>query len=146
MTSADFSLRVMEIGDYAAVSALWRATPGVGLNDLDDSRAGIARYLDRNPRTCFIAQIGGELAGAILAGHDGRRGIISHTCVSPKFRRMGIGRALAQAALDALGREGVTKVFLVVFKDDQPGNEFWRDMGFNIRSDLNYRDLRLIKI
>ena len=44
-------LRLMTIEDYSAVYALWLSCKGMGLNDRDDSRAGIARYLARNPTT-----------------------------------------------------------------------------------------------
>ena len=72
-------IREMKITDYNAVYDLWRKTPGMGLNDIDDSREGIDRYLKRNPRTCFVAEFDSETVGVILAGHDGRRGYIPHT-------------------------------------------------------------------
>jgi len=40
-------IRRMKITDYDAVYALWYRTPGMGLNDIDDSREGIERYLKR---------------------------------------------------------------------------------------------------
>lgn len=48
-------IRKMKIDDYDSVYDLWLNTPGMGLNDLDDSRQGIERYLKRNPETCFVA-------------------------------------------------------------------------------------------
>ena len=51
------SFRTMIIDDYDAVYALWRDSDGIGLNDVDDSREGIARYLLRNPQTCFVATL-----------------------------------------------------------------------------------------
>lgn len=50
------------------------STPGMGLNTVDDSRTGIARFLARNPDTCFAAVDDGRIVGAILAGNDGWRG------------------------------------------------------------------------
>ena len=46
----------------------------------------------------------------ILAGHDGRRGFIHHTAVSPLHRKEGIGTKLSDEALRALKNEGITKV------------------------------------
>ena len=91
-------IRKMQAEDYPQAYALWRACPGVGLNNLDDSQEGIARYLARNPSTCFVATQQGRVIGAILAGHDGRRGYIGHTAVAPAFQRQGIGRRLVEAA------------------------------------------------
>ena len=86
------------------------ACTGMGLNTIDDSREGIARYLKRNPNTCFVSEHDRTITGAILAGHDGRRGYIYHTAVNPAYRRQGIGTALVNAALHALANEGIIKV------------------------------------
>lgn len=136
-------LRLMALSDYDAVYALWLSCKGMGLNDVDDSREGIEKYLKRNPETCFVAEEDGQLAGVILSGHDGRRGYIHHTAVHPLFRQMGIGKALVQAALAALKKEGISKVALVVFARNEKGNAFWEKMGFTLRTDLAYRNLAL---
>ena len=51
----------------------WMSCSGMGLNNLDDSRDGVERFLARNPETCFVAE-DGRAIGAILIDHDGRRG------------------------------------------------------------------------
>ena len=137
---AIYGIRPMTIADYDALRTLWLSTPGMGLNDLDDSRAGIARYLARNPNTCFVAEQDGQLAGAIMAGHDGRRGYIYHTCVRADRQGEGIGRALVEAALDALKAEGIHKAALVGFERNALGNAFWERIGFEERTDLVYRN------
>ena len=131
--------RIMTIDDYEAAYDLWIKC-GNGLNDKDDSREGIDKYLKRNPKTSFVAVIDGKVVGVILCGHDGRRGIIQHACVSPECRRMGIGAELVNLALAALKEEGINKVLLVAFKKNEKGNAFWESQGFTIRDDLNYRN------
>ena len=135
-------IRQMTMDDYDAAYAMWLLC-GNGLNNIDDSREGIARYLRRNPDTSFVAEENGVLAGVILCGHDGRRGFIQHACVSPDYRRRGIGRRLVQRALAALKAEQITKVALVAFKKNTGGNAFWEQQGFTLREDLNYRNLAL---
>lgn len=44
-------IRQMKIDDYESVYRLWTSCVGMGLNDLDDSRDGIERFLKRNPDT-----------------------------------------------------------------------------------------------
>lgn len=139
-------IRKMQIGDYDGVYALWLSCKGMGLNNLDDSREGIARFLFRNPNTCFVAEEGGSLIGAITAGHDGRRGFIYHTAVHPLHRRRGAARALVNAALDALKAEGITKIALVVFDRNEAGNAFWEKLGFSQRNDLVYRNKSLVEM
>ncbi len=130
----------MTKSDYDSVFLLWTQTPGMGLNTLDDSRGGIERYLERNPSTCFVAEDGGEIVGAVLAGHDGRRGFIYHTAVLSERRRSGVATALVDRAMDALKREGINKVALVVFSKNEDGNRFWEKRGFFKREDLSYRN------
>lgn len=117
-------IRQMTIHDYPAIYQLWLSCKGMGLNDVDDSESGIARFLERNPTTCFVSETDGKLNGVILAGSDGRRGYIYHTAVHPSCRKQGIGSALVRA---------------------EP-NAFWEKQGFTVRNDLVYRNQSLVEI
>lgn len=139
----EVQIRPMTLADYAEVRALWLACAGMGLNDVDDSEAGISRFLARNPDTCFAAHQYGRIVGAILTGSDGRRGYIYHTAVHPDFQGRGIGTQLVGHALAALGEIGITKAALVAFKRNQSGNAFWEKQGFTVRDDLVYRNKAL---
>lgn len=133
-------IRLMTALDYDAVYQLWLNTPGMGLNNMDDSREGISKYLQRNPHTCFVAEDEESIIGVILSGHDGRRGFIYHLAVDPAHQRQGIGRALVEAAMTALEIEGIHKVALVVYGTNTNGNAFWEKMGAITRPDLTYRN------
>lgn len=133
-------IRNMTITDYDYVYDLWLNTPGMGLNNIDDSRQGIEKYLRRNPETCFVAEKDNMIIGVILCGNDGRRGYIHHTAVSVLERKNGVGTALINAAMNALDREGINKVALVVFANNELGNSFWEKRGFTVREDLIYRN------
>ena len=134
------NIRLMTIDDYDGLYDLWLNTPGMGLNDTDDSREGIEKYLRRNPSTSFVAEENGKILGAILCGHDGRRGMLQHTAVRVSERNRGIATALVDHALAALDKEGITKVFLVAFEKNELGNTFWENRGFTTRPDLVYRN------
>jgi ribosomal protein S18 acetylase RimI-like enzyme len=136
-------IRKLTINDYEEIYDLWISTPGMGLNDIDDSKKGIEKYLKRNPDTCFAAVANSKIVGVILSGHDGRRGYIYHTAVSTASRNRGIGSALVDAALKALQVEGIQKVALVVFERNEIGNAFWEQKGFCTREDLNYKNKAL---
>lgn len=133
-------IRRMRISDYEEVHKLWLSCDGVGLNELDDSRDGIERFLLRNPDTCFVAERDGNAAGVILAGNDGRRAYIYHLAVDKQYRGNGIATQLVDAVTEALRLLGIKKAALVVFKDNAEGNAFWEKMGFTVREDLLYRN------
>ena len=133
-------IRKMTIDDYEGVYNLWRNTPGVGLNTTDDSKEGISKYLSRNPDTCFVSEKDNEIVGVIMGGHDGRRGYIHHTAVKVSERGQGIGSKLVDCVMTALGKEGINKVALVVFRKNKIGNDFWEKRGFMTREDLIYRN------
>lgn len=137
------NIRLMSIADYEDIYDLWLRTPGMGLNTTDDSREGMARYLQRNPNTCFVAEDADRIVGVILSGHDARRGFIHHTAVDITHRNRGIGRALVDRALSALEAEGIHKVALVAFRRNEVGNAFWEKLGFTTRGDLVYRNRAL---
>ena len=79
------NIRKMTINDYDNVYKLWISCVGMGLNNLDDSKEGIEKFLKRNPDTCFVAE-DEFIKGVIIVGNDGRRGYIYHTAVHPDFR------------------------------------------------------------
>lgn len=137
------TIRLMTQSDYDEVSILWKATRGMGLRSLDDSREGIAAFLECNPTTCFVSEENHTINGVILCGHDGRRGYIYHAAVDEFTRRRGIGAALVGAVLGELRRLKINKAALVAFKENQAGNAFWERLGFSSRDDLVYRDISL---
>lgn len=134
------TIRTMKIEDFEKIYDLWIHTEGMGLNTIDDSRNGIAKYLLRNPNTCFVAEDNEKLIGVIMSGHDGRRGFIYHTTVRKEYREQGIGKKLVDSALKALEAEGIHKVALVAFEKNVSGNAFWEKAGFSVRNDLVYRN------
>lgn len=137
------TIRIMTIEDYDQVSHLWSQIKGFGIRTLDDSREGVEKFLKRNPTTSVVAEEEGTIIGAILCGHDGRRGCMYHVCVAEAHRKHGIGHQMALAAMEALKAEGINKVSLIAFKSNVVGNKFWRKVGWTFREDLNYYDFTL---
>lgn len=139
-------VRIMTVRDYERVYVLWRSCEGMGLNDLDDSKAGIEKFLCRNPDTCFVAEDEKKIVGVIMAGNDGRRGYIYHTAVDKQYRNRGIAKCLVENAVSALQKEGINKAALVVFNGNRAGNAFWDKMGFTVRDDLTYRNKAFVEM
>lgn len=125
------------IGQYHEVFALWQRTEGVGLSDAD-SKESIHRYLERNPGMSFVAcTTSGKVIGAILAGHDGRRGYIHHLSIHNDFRRQGIASQLVSTCRQELQKIGIQKCHIFIYNYNASGIEFWKSVGWIHRSDLS---------
>lgn len=133
----------MTIEDYDQVYALWKSIHGFGIRSIDDSRDGVERFLKRNPTTSVVAEADGKIVGCILCGHDGRRGCFYHVCVEEAYRKHGIGKQMVAASMHALREEGINKVSLIAFTENDIGNAFWNKIGWTKREDLNYYDFTL---
>ena len=108
------------------------------MRSLDDSREGISRFLSRNPNTSFAAYENGKLVGAILSGHDGRRGYIYHTVALPEYRSRGIASDLVNKAVEALQNGGITRVCLNVMETNELGKKFWSSRGWEKKDFLGF--------
>ena len=138
-----YMVRTMTIEDYEGVSALWKTINGFAIRSVDDSREGVEAFLRRNPTTSVVAEEDGRIVGAILCGHDGRRGCLYHVCVHKDYRRHGIGKAMVVKCMQELKNERINKVSLIAFTKNDIGNAFWNCIGWTKREDLNYYDFTL---
>ena len=137
------NVRSMTKEDYDSVYALWKRISGFKMRSIDDSREGVERFLLRNPGISVVCEEDGMIVGAILCGHDGRRGCMYHVCVDERYRRRGIGKAMVVHAMEALKKEKINKVSLIAFTRNDVGNAFWKTIGWTKREDLNYYDFTL---
>lgn len=128
-------IRELLPADYDAVFALWRASAGIVLREVDE-RGPIERYLARNPGLSFVACDHGRVVGAVLCGTDGRRGYLQHLAIAPEYRRQGIGRRLAEQAVAALAARGVEKCHLMVVSSNAAARSFWQRLGWSERDDV----------
>lgn len=135
--------RAMTLDDYENVHALWMRIKGFSIRSIDDSKEGVERFLKRNPGISVVAEEDDRIVGAILCGHDGRRGCLYHVCVDPDYRLRGIGKSMVVFAMEALRKEKINKVSLIAFTQNDIGNAFWKEIGWTKREDLNYYDFTL---
>jgi ribosomal protein S18 acetylase RimI-like enzyme len=129
------TIRPMTMSDYTAVRMLWESCDGVGISAADQPEA-LEAYLKRNPGMSFVARQDDRLVGAVLCGHDGRRGYLNHLAVQASHRHQGIARRLVAQCLAALQETKIAKCHLFIFTDNPEGHAFWRKMGWQLREDL----------
>ena len=130
MQIVDFTMK-----DYQKVIALWKSCEGIGLSSAD-SEDSIKSYLKRNRGMSFVARNKDEIIGAVLCGHDGRRGYLHHLAVHADFRNQGIGRSLVEKCTSALHSIGIQKCHLFIFNSNENGIRFWEKIGWNHRKDI----------
>lgn len=129
-------IRELRIENIEEVFSLWETSDGVGLDSDTDTKERIWIYLQRNPGLSFAAFEKGKVIGAVLCGHDGRRGYLHHLTVAEAYRNKGIGSALLDKVISKLRTLGIRKCNIFVFADNTSGQEFWKRCGWTERADL----------
>ena len=130
------TLRKMTIDDYDDIIAMFRATPGITVREVD-SKDATRRYLERNPGLSFVAMVNERVVGCVMCGHDGRRGYLQHLVVKPEHRRHGIGKALVTACINSLKQIGIYKTHLFILKSNSLADAFWASNGWILRDEIN---------
>jgi ribosomal protein S18 acetylase RimI-like enzyme len=123
------STREFRIDDFSAVVSIWETAEGVEVAE-GDSKGEVQEYLLRNPGLSRVALNGETIVGAVLCGHDGRRGLIYHLAVAPAHHGKGIGRRLLQECVDGLHSVGITRALILVSEENAKGRAFWLRNGW----------------
>ena len=131
----NIAITPLTMAAYDSVFSLWQRCEGIGLSEAD-SKESIRAYLRRNPKMSFIATADGVMVGAVLCGHDGRRGYIHHLAVHRQYRRRGVGSQLVDRCLDVLRSAGIQKCHVFIFNDNRDGIAFWKTAGWTLRRDI----------
>ena len=122
--------------DYEAVRDLW-ATAGSGVHlGRSDTPDEILKKLTRDPDLFLVAEQNGEIAGAVLGGFDGRRGIMYHLAVSENNRSRGIGAMLMAELENRLKQKGCLKYYLLVTRDNADAIRFYEKRGWENMDEL----------
>src|ERR1700724_2272656 len=116
----EIQTRELTIEDYDDAVDLWNRVEGLDVAEGDD-RETIRRFLKQNQGLSRIATDRATTVGAVLCGHDGRRGYVYHLAVDPKYQGLGLGRRVIDECLAGLKRAGVEGVNILVAKDNPRG-------------------------
>jgi putative acetyltransferase len=126
----------MTIADISEALTLWRGMKGITLF-ASDSVAGITRYLERNPGLSVVALLDGKMVGALMAGHDGRRGHLHHAAVVANCRLRGIGRAMVEWCVVKLSASGIGRCHILVDVENDEGMKFWKHLGWDLKTQVH---------
>lgn len=116
--------------DYDAALALWAASgPGVHVSR-SDAPGELRKKLARDPDLFLVAEADGRLAGTVLGGFDGRRGMVYHLAVAADRQGQGWGKALMQALEDRLRARGCVRCYLMVAGDALDLRAYYERLGW----------------
>lgn len=121
-------IRPFAPGDTEAVVALWQRCDLT--RPWNDPRTDIARKLAVQAHLFLVGERSGAIVATVMAGYDGHRGWLNYLGVDPGHRRRGFGRAIVEAAVASLGREGCPKVNLQIRDSNRDAIAFYRSLGF----------------
>ena len=117
--------------DYPAVYELWaKAGPGIQLR-VSDEPEEIAKKVAHAPDLFIVAENKeGNIIGAVMAGFDGRRGLIYHLAVAAEYRQRGLGTALMDEIEARLRAKGCLRAYLMVVPGETEVLAFYRKRGW----------------
>jgi ribosomal protein S18 acetylase RimI-like enzyme len=122
---------------------LWSSIPELRFSKVFDTEERLHRFLRRNPGLSSAAWLDGKLIGALLCGHDGRRGFLYHAGVHPMYRRQGIARSMADHSFRMLKDERIDSCFLFTNDFNAGAQGFWKAMGFEYAPHIMYHSRAL---
>ncbi len=117
---------------------LWNSIPDLGFSLIFDTEERLTNFLNRNHGLSSVAFWDNEVVGALLCGHDGRRGFFYHLGVAPKMRRQKIASRLVEYSFQKLRAQGIDTCFLFTNDWNADAQRFWKSMGFECASHVLY--------
>lgn len=137
MIDENVEIRTMVIEDYEEVMNLWRRIKGFRIRKIDDDYEHINKFLIRNAGLSVVAIKEGLIVGTILSGHDGRQASLYHVCVDKPYRGLDIAQEMVKEAVARLRDEGISKITLIAYKKNLPGNLFWKNQNWKQNKEIN---------
>jgi ribosomal protein S18 acetylase RimI-like enzyme len=131
MNKPVFKIREFQFpDDVEPARHLWD-TAGTGIHlGRSDEPEELARKLQRDPDLFLVAEVAGELAGTVIGGYDGRRGLVYHLAVRPHLQGQGIGSALLDEVERRLVSKGCLKSYLLVLPGNAPLLDYYQKRGW----------------
>jgi ribosomal protein S18 acetylase RimI-like enzyme len=124
--------------DLPSVLELWAQARSEHAST-DDRIDDLRRLLADSPAALLVADVDGEIVGALIAAWDGWRGNMYRLAVRGSHRRRGIGLALTRAGEEYLASCGVRRVTALVAFDDEVAGQFWESAGYPKDHDIGRR-------
>jgi ribosomal-protein-alanine N-acetyltransferase len=94
------------------------------------SKRELRWFLSQAGALCIVAEIGGAIAGFLIADREGDVAHIITIDVAPAHRRRGVGTLMIQEIERRLAVLGVGEINLETAADNEAGTAFWLRHGY----------------
>ena len=134
------ALRPAGVDDTATLARILSASFG---SPAAAAREQVERGLDEAKRRYYLATVGGDPVGMLLAGEwEGTGGAgITAFGVLPDYRGRGIGRQMLVDAVDALLADGWDRILIEVVTDNVRALTLYQSCGFRVVTAYAFYDL-----
>jgi ribosomal-protein-alanine N-acetyltransferase len=125
----DITLRPYHPDDFQTLYRIDQACyePGIAYG-----RRELLEYLALPGSRCWVAVMGDEIVGFLIAIREGGRGHLITIDVVESARRHGVGSALLDEAERKMASAGIRAVELETATNNEPAIAFWQKHGYRI--------------
>jgi ribosomal protein S18 acetylase RimI-like enzyme len=137
----DFRLRDYRRGDFEELSALWQLT-GMGSPKRGDDEETILRSIGMGGKMLILEEIStGTMAGSSWMTFDGRRILLHHFGILPRYQGKKLSHMLIEGSLDFVKQKGF-QVKLEVHRDNKTAVSLYKKYGFEQLGDFDVYIIR----
>ncbi|MCA1469156.1 GNAT family acetyltransferase [Bradyrhizobium sp. IC3195] len=137
LSPAPLAIEPISDADVEGVVALWQRC---GLTrPWNDPHADIALARRRDNSTVLVGRDNGAIVATVMVGHDGHRGWVYYVAVDPSRHKRGYGRIIMTAAEDWLRSAGISKLQLLVRRENAQANAFYGSLGFELSTSVMFQ-------
>jgi ribosomal protein S18 acetylase RimI-like enzyme len=128
LSPAPLAITGINDADVETVVALWQRC---GLTrPWNDPHADIALARRDANSTVLVGRDGDAVVASAMVGHDGHRGWVYYVAVDPDRQARGLGRVMMDAVEDWLRQAGISKVQLLVRRENTRVGAFYQSLGY----------------
>lgn len=137
------SFRPYVSDDYDRLTRLWTKAGLPYKSAGRDRKERIEQELQHGVGRIILAESKGDLVGAVLATHDGRKGWINRLAVMPSWRRKGLGHLLVKEAEEWLRSRGMEIFTCLIESYNKTSMAFFAKLGYIRHDEIIYFSKRL---